>query len=51
MTYADPVPANFFRIESTSAAHDAAAASTLVTDDIDGQPRTGTFDIGADEFQ
>ena len=39
-----------WRPSATSPAIDAISGSTLVTDDMDGQPRIGLFDIGADEL-
>ena len=40
-----------FRLAAGSPAIDAADSGfPLVTDDIDGQPRSGKPDMGADEF-
>ena len=39
-----------WRLSSSSPAIDGAAVSVLFTDDIDGQPRIGLYDIGADEL-
>ncbi len=42
-------PDGLWRPSAASPAIDGAAASAYVTDDMDGQPRIGLFDIGADE--
>ncbi len=39
-----------WRLSSSSPAIDGAAVSALFTDDMDGQTRTGLYDIGADEL-
>jgi hypothetical protein len=42
--------ASDFHIQSTSPARDAGTTANAPTDDIDKEPRTGTYDIGADEY-
>jgi len=39
-----------FRLSAASPAIDAAVGEYGILDDIDGQPRTGLLDVGADEF-
>lgn len=56
ITVTDPMLAigqdGVFRLASNSPAINAGAGdySGIISDDMDGQPRTGTFDVGADEF-
>ena len=40
-----------YRIKSTSPAIDAATGTYTLTEDFDGQARTGKFDVGCDEYK
>jgi hypothetical protein len=46
-----PLSPDYYRIGATSDAIDHADNSATMSVDIDGQPREGARDIGADEFQ
>ncbi|GAA1519084.1 polysaccharide lyase 6 family protein [Kribbella lupini] len=43
-------PDGVYRLGAGSAAINAASASSLVSDDLDGQARTAPYDVGADEY-
>ena len=45
----DPLFATFYRISSLSPAKDSANPAATITVDIDGDPRLGVADMGADE--
>ncbi len=52
-TFADETNDDFHLAQTDTAAKDSATSSVSVigfTDDIDGETRSGTWDIGADEF-
>jgi hypothetical protein len=46
----NPLSADYFRIATTSAAVDHADPGSAMSTDIDGDPRVGARDIGADEL-